>query len=338
MLPANQYPLIIRSMLGFKADLLAGEAAQIEEMAARWLQVEETLQDSFDALALELWTLRDVEGVITRTKLLKMQRYRRLLAQVNDQLSAYTDYGVGRVGNGQLEMIRLGIAHAVENIKSYFRTVGKVAGAFDILPIAAVEAMVGFASDGSPLRKLFMDSWPSAVDGLTQALINATALGKNPNETARLMRQGFGVGFQRSINIARTEQLRAYRASNLEQYKTSKLVKGYKRLSARDSRVCPACLMADDGTIYDLDTPFEEHPQGRCSPVPVVIGMPEVQWQNGQAWFLTQEPNAQRSILGDKAYEAWLDQKFELGDIVKRVENETWGASLVPKPLSELLK
>jgi SPP1 gp7 family putative phage head morphogenesis protein len=337
-MPIKPLPLVVQVMLGFKAALLAGEIAQIEEMSLRWLQMEASLRDSFDALALDLDRLKRDGQEISVSKLIRNERYRRLLAQMTQQLDFYSSYAEGRIRVGQLEMIRLGIEHAVEAIKAYFVTRGRVAGAFDILPIAAIQNMVGLAGDGSPLRQLLQDSWPSAVEGLTTKLINAIALGKNPNDTARAMRDGFGVGFHRAINIARTEQLRVYRTAAVEEYKTSQLVSGYKRLSARDTRVCVACLMADDGTVYDLDVVFEEHPQGRCTTVPVVIGLPVVTWQTGQSWFLAQTPDAQRSMLGAGRFDAWQNGEFELADLVRRTENEIWGTSLRTATLKELIE
>jgi len=336
-MPDKPYPLVARVMLGFKADLLAAEADQIEEMARRWTQLEAALQGSIDALALEIDALRLKGEAIPVSKLIRMQRYQSLLEQSAEQLNLYADFAGIRIGDGQREMINLGIQHAGAAIKAYYENHNKIPAAFDVLPVSAIQNMVGLAGDGSPLRKLLQDSWPSAVDGLTTQLINAIALGKNPNDTARAMRNGFGVGFNRSINIARTEQLRVYRTAAVEQYKESKLVKGYKRLSARDTRVCPACLLADDGTIYDLDVVFEEHPQGRCSPVPVVVGLPVVTWQSGQSWFLAQTPDAQKSLLGPGRFDAWQNGGFELADLVKREDNDTWGTSLRTASLKELI-
>lgn len=330
------YPLVARVMLQFKADLLAGEASQMEIMARRWTQMELSLQSSFDVLALEIENLRLKGESVPVSKLIRMQRYRSLLDQISTQLTQYTDYADETISKGQQEMIKLGISHATQAIRSYYTTHNRIAAGFDILPSSAIENMVGLAGDGSPLRALLQESWPAAVDGLTTQLIRATALGKNPTDTARAMRDGFGVGYNRAINIARTEQLRVYRTAAVQQYKTSGLVKGYKRLSARDSRVCLACLMADDGTVYDLDVIFEEHPQGRCTTVPVVSGLPEVQWQDGQSWFMTQTPETQRAMMGPGVYDAWQGGSFDLADLVKRVENDTWGTSLQTKTLKEL--
>lgn len=337
MLPAtSSYPLVARVMFQFKGDLLAREADQMRIMARRWLQMETSLQGSFDALALEIENLRLKGESIPVSKLIRMQRYRSLLEQISEQLSLYADFADQTISNGQRELIGLGINHASEAIRSYYRTYNRVAAGFDILPFSAVENMIGLAGDGSPLRALLQASWPDAVDGLTTQLINAVALGKNPNDTARAMRKGFGVGYTRSINIARTEQLRVYRTAAVQEYKASQVVKGYKRLSARDTRVCLACLMADDGTIYDLDVVFEEHPQGRCTTVPVVIGLPAVEWQNGQNWFLSRTPDEQRAMMGPGAYDAWKSGSFDLGDLVKRVHNDTWGTSLQTTTLKEL--
>jgi SPP1 gp7 family putative phage head morphogenesis protein len=329
---------VIRIMLEFKASLLAGEAAQIEEMALRWKQSEDVLQASFDALALDIATRRQNGEEIKLSKLVRLDRYKSLLQQTTQQLDLYTTYAENRVRLGQLEHLKLGIQHAVDAIQAYFATRGRVAGVFDILPVGALQALAGLAGDGSPLKQLLIASWPDAVDGLTRKLVEAITLGKNPIDTARAMRDGYGVGFHRSINIARTEQLCVYRTAGLEQYKTSGLVAGYKRLSARDGRVCPACLMADDGTIYSLDTPFEEHPQGRCSQVPVVKGLTPVTWQSGQSWFVSQNEATQKSILGAGRYDAWKAGQFQLSDVVKRVENDVWGTSLQTASLKELIK
>jgi len=335
-MPDKPYPLVARVMFKFKADLLAGEADQMKTMATRWLQMETSLQSSFDALALEIENLRLKGESIPVSKLIRMQRYRSLLDQMSLQLSQYADFADASISSAQREMIEMGIDHATNAIKAYYATHNRIAGGFDILPSSAIENMVGLAGDGSPLRKLLQDSWPAAVDGLTTQLIRATALGKNPMDTARAMRDGFGVGYNRAINIARTEQLRVYRTAAVQEYKASQLVKGYKRLSARDTRVCLACLMADDGTIYDLDVVFEEHPQGRCTTVPVVSGLPVVEWQNGQSWFTAQTPEAQRSMMGQGVYDAWQSGSFDLADLVKRVENDTWGTSLQTTTLKEL--
>ena len=65
-------------MLEFKAALLIGVAAQIEEMAHRWTQMENSFRDSMDVLALELDRLKRDGEDIKISKLIRMERYQRL--------------------------------------------------------------------------------------------------------------------------------------------------------------------------------------------------------------------------------------------------------------------
>lgn len=337
MLPAST-PLVVRTMLNFKAQLLAGESDQIERMARQWLRMEQNLQGSIDALALEIANMRDKGETINISRLIKMDRYQSLLKQITQQLDFYTNYAEREIVQQQKSLLSLGISHAIEAIKSIFTMNGKVASAFDILPVSALTNMIGLAGDGSPLKKLLQDSWPEAVQGLTNQLIDGIALGINPKDVAKNMVDGFGVGLDRAMNIARTEELRAYRNANLQQYQASGMVSGYQRLAARDTRVCPACLFADDGTIYALDYSFDAHPQCRCTLVPVVIGMPIVSWQDGMSWFMAQNTASQSSILGPGAYDAWLNDEFELADMISRKDDDIWGGSLVTTSLADLLK
>lgn len=90
---------------------------------------------------------------------------------------------------------------------------------------------------------------------------------------------------------------------------------------------CPACLFAD-GRIYRLDEGFDEHPQGRCTLIPVLSGVPPAQFENGQQWFRSQPTATQRQMLGKGRFEAWQDGRASLDDLVSRDWNDTWGGAL----------
>jgi len=330
-------PLVIHVMRQFKADLLNDERAQMLEMTNRWLRMERELQGAFSALAMEIAEMQANGEAVSAWKLHQLSRYKALIDQVNTQLAEYGRYSEHLIAGKQAEYLALAMQHSSESIMATYASFGKVAAAFDRLPVSAVEFMVGMAGDGSSLAKLLAESYPDAVQGLTNELLRAIVRGQNPNETARAMAHGFGVGFDRAINIARTEQLRVYRESSRMFYQNSGVSAGYLRVSARDNRVCPACLFADDGTLYPLTTPFEEHPQGRCTAAPQIIGLPVVQWESGATWFVGQPEADQIDILGKSAWEAWKNNAFNLEDMVSRKDNETWGAMLVPTPLKQLL-
>ncbi len=323
--------LVIQMMRSWKADLLRGEKAQMQAMASRWLNVERRLSGNMELLAHEMAGIKKDGGTVSSEMLMTNQRYRELLGQLNHELEGYSDYADRTITDRQRQLARLGIKHGVDAIKAQ-----GVTASFNRLPVEAVESLVGFAGDGTPLHSLLAMTWPDAAVGMTHELINGIALGYNPRKVAKMMAQGSTATLDRMMVIARTEQLRAYRSANLDSYRESGVVTSYKRLATHDSRVCAACLM-DEGHVYTLDEEMPEHPQGRCTLVPVVDGMPEPQWKQGQAWFEEQDPATQKDILGKGRYYAWQNGDFALSDLVTVKPNAVWGASLAVTTLKELL-
>ena len=324
-------PIVVQIINEYRRNLLDRESAQFENMTRQWLKVEGALDGQMSALAFEIDRMRTAGEPVNEWRIQRLDQYQSLLAQAQGDVGRYTQYANGVIAEAQMQY---GAAGA-EAAQTVLRTMG-VRGAFDILPTEAIEAMAGLASDGSPLLDLLRESWPEAADGLTDKLIRATAMGQNPRVTARLMKDGLANGLNRMLTIARTEQLRAYKETTRSQYQRSGLVTKYRRIAARQDRTCAGCLMAD-GFEYDLEVAFESHPNCRCTLIPVVKGMPEIQWQKGQDWFMSRGEDEQRSILGAGKFNAWKAGKFELADLVKVSHDDTWGDAIVPTPLKELV-
>jgi SPP1 gp7 family putative phage head morphogenesis protein len=199
-----------------------------------------------------------------------------------------------------------------------------------------VTTMAGLASDGSPLAKLLQEAVGDAAAGVSRHLVVGTALGWNPRKTAqKATQQGLAMGLNRMLVIARTEQLKAYRFASQEQYKASGVVSGYKRLSARDGRVCAGCLAAD-GRLYKVAHAFDSHPACRCAAVPCVIGVEPPTWQGGEAWLREQDAETQTAILGRKGRELWTSGRVPFERFAKTVHDDTWGGAIVARPLGEL--
>lgn len=322
---------VITLMRQFKRDLLNQEHAQMQAMASRWLGVERRLDSQMQALAYECDAIKRDGGTVSPELLMTNVRYRELLIQLNHELEGYTDYADRTITDRQRQLARLGIKQGEQAI----RASGLRAG-FNRLPVEAVENLIGFSGDGAPLANLLTGSWPLAAQGMTQELINGVALGYNPRKTAKLMAQGATGSLDRMMVIARTESLRAYRTANLDSYRASGVVNSYKRLATHDSRVCAACLMAE-GTVYQLDEEMPEHPQGRCTLVPVVDGIGAPQWKQGQDWFVEQDQARQMDILGKGRYYAWQNGDFELDQLVTVKPNAVWGDSVQVTPLRDLV-
>lgn len=328
-------PLVVRTMNAFKADLLRQETTQMAAMARRWRQTEAALLDQ-----VELFARRVADDKLTRAQLQDAQymldRSQSLLRQARREFDKYVRYAGPLIETRQRQLGEQGIQHAGAAIEAVSSEAGVEIG-FNRLPVSAVENMVGLAGDNSPLTTLLESKYGAGVDGMFTELIRATALGKNPRETAqRMVREGFSQSLTQMMVIARTEQLRVYREAARQSYQESGVVERFRRLATRDNRVCAACLMAD-GEYYELDQFLRAHPQCRCTIVPVVEGFPEVQWQKGPDWFMEQSAKTQQDILGPGRFAAWNDGRFDLDQLITVRSNAQWGDSIQPTPLKVLL-
>ena len=326
---------VVTATREFKAGLLAHEHVQMSAMADRWLLVEQRLDAEINLLARELEERRLAGRPLTPGQLARMQRYRSLKAQTREQFAEYAEYADSEVVKQQQALAELGLSHASQAIQ--LSSPAGVGAYFDRLPVDAVQHMVGLSGEGKPIGNLLrrrMIGEDTSWARLTEALLQGTARGWNPRKTAREMRDCLAEGLQKALVIARTEQLRVYRMAGVEQYKASGIVEGQKRLCAHDGRVCGACL-GDDGTIYTLDEIIPDHPNGRCTSVPLVMGMPEPEWEVGAQWLATQDRDIQRSVLGP-LWEPWHDGQVDLRQLAVRTDHEIWGGGLRLPSFKEL--
>ena len=322
-------------MRQFKADLLAQESVQMMRMAQTWLDLELGMRASFSDLAQEVYAMRQAGDKIDRATLYRLERYRRLLRQMQETIvTRYAPYVADEVTAQQRRLLGRGINDASAAIQAVQAERG-VGATFDRLPVEAVERMVGLTGDGSPLMDVLRDAYPDAVNAATNVLIDATARGINPRETAdRMMQAAGGTALNRALVIARTEQLRVYREASRAQYMESGLVRGFRRLATHDSRTCPACL-ALEGEYYDVASPLRVHPQCRCAMIPVVKGYRDLRFEYGEPWLQSQPEETQRAILGKGGYEAWR-HGVPLSRFASITPNQTWGDTVRVTPVNDL--
>ena len=258
-------PAVVVAMREFKRGLLAREAGQMREMAQQWLQVEARLADLIDGTARDFNERLQDGKTITPAALYRLERYKRLRAQARDQFGEYAEWASGSLTTYQEGSIRLGLDHSAQAIQlSYWPD--SVGIYFDRLPVEAVINQAGLAGNGRPVGELLRNRMVTQDQDVWQRLVNnlvrGTALGRNPRDVARDMRDDLAGGLNKALVIARTEGLRPYREVGRSQYEKSGVVTGQKRLCGHDGRVCAACL-ADEGTVYGLREVISDHPQGR---------------------------------------------------------------------------
>jgi hypothetical protein len=262
----------VEEMLAEFRRLIDGRDLAVQrELIRRWRSVEQALAANIDAVVSELAALRAAGQPVNVNLIYRMERYRTLLAQVDAETQRYTRAAAALIEGEQRYAVQLGLDWGTESVAA-LAAQGGLGFNFDRVSSTAVNAMIGYAQDGTPLARLLAADYPHTIGAITDRLVEATALGYNPRKTARLIRDEMAGNAQRALVVARTEQARAMRAATVTSYQQSGVVRTYTRRAARSGRTCLACLL-EDGRQYPVDVVFSDHPNGRCLlPGAVVAG------------------------------------------------------------------
>jgi SPP1 gp7 family putative phage head morphogenesis protein len=305
-------------MREFNNRLAALETESLLEMAQRWKKIEDRLWKYFDLLIEET----NDRGLKTPSELYSMYRYQELVRIAQDEISQYESWAGNQISREQMRAVELGYESAA---RSVYKKLGKGILA-PIVNHSAVKNMVGLAGDGSPLFSLLRNRSliTASVDGLSQALVEGVALGYSPRKTARMMASGLSEGLNKALVIARTEQLRAYRTANIEQYENMGIQQWQRHCSFSD-RTCLACLGLD-GKIYSTRDGFASHPGCRCFTTAVIPGEPLPE-SSAKKWFSGLDDERKKAILGKGHYELYKNGT-PLDAMVSVKDDPVWGPSI----------
>jgi SPP1 gp7 family putative phage head morphogenesis protein len=213
----------------------------------------------------------------------------------------------------------------------------EILSSFTRLNSDAVQAIVGFTTDGSPLTDLLQTLAPEASQGVRDALIQGVALGHSPAKIAAQSRDALGGSLTRALTIARTETMRAYRDSSSQAYADNgDVLDGWTWMASLSSRTCAMCI-AMHGTVHPVTEQMYSHPNCRCVMVPLVKGYSGPSIQSGSTWFNEADEATQLSILGQSAFDAFQSGAISLQDLVGTSDSDRWGLSRFVLSLSQVL-
>ena len=142
--------------------------------------------------------------------------------------------------------------------------------------------------------------------------------------------------------VARTEVMRAYRQSTLETYKANEVEKVIW-LADNTAVTCIACWSMD-GMIYDIDKVPGDHPNGRCTTIPLIDGLteeelkenPELAGFSSEDKFKKLPLDKQIKVMGAGRHELWKSGKLPWRDIAGIRSSKDWGDTVRIVPLNEL--
>jgi SPP1 gp7 family putative phage head morphogenesis protein len=312
-----------------RRQLLARDEAARARIAASYEQTRARLEQLAAEVAQRIATAKENGETISRAWLYRQERYKALIAQVEREIDQWTRQIVApMVEFGQGQAASLATIHARDLIiesQPLDVTLNIRRSAFGRLPVGAIENLVGFTAGGSPLSALLNGYGATSADLVTQALIANLASGRGPRVAAREIAKILDQPRWQAERLARTEMLRSYRETTLENYKANGIGQ-WEWLCSRSPRTCAACL-SQDGELFPATTPMASHPNCRCVPIPV-IGNRRTR-QTGAEWFALQSDELQNNTLGKANAELYRSGEAGLADFVALKRSEKWGDSYV---------
>lgn len=213
------------------------EALTIAKQVREW----DRISNSFNDLIIKLSKKQN----LTPNQLFRLEEYKKFLTQAKDISQQYATFNANLIANGQGAFAKVGLT-----------TSNKLLSLIDVnfnsdISIEAVNKMIGYTADGSPLYKVLLKRFDENITKASNLLENGIAQGSNPNRIAQLMTQSMDVSRYNAARIARTEMSRVYSSVSFDNYKQSGIVKSYDRIEQPDC--CPECADVVSGNPYDID-------------------------------------------------------------------------------------
>ncbi len=320
----------------------------MSEMSAAYDVASAVIQERLDALQERMEEASAAGEAINENWLLAEERYVQLLQQIEVQLAVFADTAAPSLAEAQRGFVEAASSQASAQARAAIGpNEAGVTLSWNHLPAAALESLVGFAADGSPLHSVLAALGPDAAGAVRNALLAGVAAGDNPQAiAARVAAQG-NISRARALNIARTETLRAARTATLDNYRANQdVVKGWTWLAALDLRTCPACW-AMHGTHHPLGEPLDGHCQCRCVSVPDTVSWAELTGDDsipdtrptiraGAEVFDTLTEDDQKIILGPGLHALYADGT-PLSSMVTQTSDARWGTMRRPATVQEAM-
>lgn len=310
------------------------EVSTLRYLARQWVAPYHYLKKQVDALVKLIQTRQAVGKPVYIEHLYSLDRYQTMMEQTRRTIDKYNRAALGRITGAEADAVEIGyisgtnLINIAEPDDPMWTRVNK----------REARIMSAMLSEPSPLRVLLDQSWPDAKEKIDEVLMVGLSTGQGSQWIADRLEEAVTIPEKRALTIARTEVNRTFRAANLETMRESRAMTGYRRMCYPPT-ACFACLMMD-GEYYEKKEDFSDHPNGKCSAVPVTKHFDPINdkgWERGPEWFSKQSPETQRKIMGPGHYDLWKNEGMDPRSMVHIKPNSLWGGSPAVIPIKDLL-
>ncbi|MFA5151991.1 MAG: hypothetical protein WC554_05475 [Clostridia bacterium] len=213
------------------------------------------LQDKINLLTLQIAAMDPPTAAAIR----KLDSYKSLVVSIEQELTKFQGYAGTVMQQSASDAVKLGVTNARTLTLAGNPAVSSV---WRNLNPTAIESLVSYFGEGSPLMKRLDTLAGENALKVAQTIIDNVALGNNPKTIAGLIRQSLGGGLTDALRMTRTVQLYSYREANRASYVANgDVVKGWYWMSALDPNSCMSCI-AMHGTFHTNDEVLNDHHNG----------------------------------------------------------------------------
>lgn len=324
---------VVKAIRKQREEIARNERDTLKRMAKLWVPSYKYLKKQVDALTALIQAKRNKGEPVEIEYIHSLDRYKTMMAQAKKMIRDYNKAIAGQIRGTEAEMVDIGHRNAKQIIN--------IAEPDDPLWTRVnkreTRIMAAMTADETPLDNLLAKSFGQMKEGMESALITGISTGQGSSWIADQLMKAAEIPEQRALLIARTEVNRTYRQSNWEQMRSSRAILGYRRMCYKDT-ACFACLMLDK-EFYPVDAEPTDHPNGKCSFVPVTRHFDpgaDPGWESGRDWFEHQDSDTQRSIMGPGRFDLWKQAGVDPRDMVYIKPNDVWGGSPAMRPLESM--
>jgi len=326
----DQQPIsIVELAEQFRKALEQRDNKALSQIIKAYGDMYKRLQDKIKVLTLEMANMETITAASVR----KLDSYKSLIVEIEKELTKFQGYAGTVMQQAASDAIKMGVTNArLLTLASN----PAVAASFKNLNPKAIENLVSYFGEGSPLMARLDKLAGTNALNVANTIIDNVALGKNPKTIAGLIKNSLGGGLTDALRMTRTVQIYSYREANRATYlANSDVVKGWIWYANLGANCCMSCVSMH-GTEHTLDEVLDDHHNGECTMLPLTIGM-ENPITSGESWFKEQPEAMQKQMMGDSKFEAWVSGKFEFNQLSKETENDIYGMMRTVTPLKDLI-
>jgi hypothetical protein len=318
----------------FKVQVAARDEKALQILIDAYQTIYKRLQGDIDALVYKM-----AQKPLTADQVRRLDEYTRLMGHLEEEMKRYEAFVHVSISGNTTREIGIGIADAERMIKSAAGDIYAGVGMTRV-PVEVVQEILGFLDPAGPLYKRLDKLSDTVKAEVTDAILQGIGVGDNPRTTARVIASitdGVGLGLTDSMRMMRTAQLYSYREANRASYVANNdVVMGWSWY-AHLATACMSCL-AMHGTEHTLDETLDDHHNGECVMVPIVLGGGNMVKQSGEDWFSQQPEAVQRKRMGSTKWQAWQDEKFKFSQLSVQREDPVYGRMRSEAALKDLVQ